>query len=246
MTIIPLASPTLARSSNRPGSIGWAIRVRLRPFGLRRDDFPIWSCSVRGFACHPCYHRCGALLPHLFTLTFGSPLRGSPFERQDRRDGQERQDGQTKIWFLTFQPIPPIPPLLPLESEPRRGEPSGGMFSVPLSFELPRPGVTRRTALRSSDFPPTFALRGSSIVLRWASPSSPDKSRGVPARRSSNLDPPRAKAGDRLAHCDRGYCTRLRAPRFGAASPWLAVAPQARRRLPVGFLRDLILLEFLV
>src|SRR6186713_1128065 len=33
-----------------------------------------------------------------------------------------------------------------------------GMFSVPLSFELPRPGVTRRTALRSSDFPPTLAF----------------------------------------------------------------------------------------
>ncbi len=29
----------------------------------------------------------------------------------------------------------------------------GGIFSVPLSFELPRPGVTRRTALWSSDFP---------------------------------------------------------------------------------------------
>ncbi len=29
----------------------------------------------------------------------------------------------------------------------------GCVFSVPLSFELPRPGVTRRTALRSSDFP---------------------------------------------------------------------------------------------
>src|SRR5690242_474725 len=28
------------------------------------------------------------------------------------------------------------------------------MFSVPLSFGLPRPGITRRTALRSSDFPP--------------------------------------------------------------------------------------------
>jgi len=30
---------------------------------------------------------------------------------------------------------------------------AGGIFSVPLSFGLPRPGVTRRTALRSSDFP---------------------------------------------------------------------------------------------
>src|SRR5678816_4168158 len=40
---------------------------------------------------------------------------------------------------------------------------AGGMFSVPLSFELPRPGVTRRTALWSSDFPP-LALRQAAIV----------------------------------------------------------------------------------
>src|SRR3954462_9083092 len=33
------------------------------------SSLPIWSCSVRGFACHPCYHGRGALLPHLFTLT---------------------------------------------------------------------------------------------------------------------------------------------------------------------------------
>ena len=30
---------------------------------------PIWSCSGRGLPCHRCYHRRGALLPHLFTLT---------------------------------------------------------------------------------------------------------------------------------------------------------------------------------
>ena len=65
-TIIPLASPSLARSSDRPGSIGRAVLER----------FPIWSCSVRGFACHPCYHGRGALLPHLFTLT---RLRPPPF-----------------------------------------------------------------------------------------------------------------------------------------------------------------------
>ena len=57
-TTIPLASPLLARSSNRPGSFGRAVLKR----------FPIWSCSVRGFACHPCYHGRGALLPHLFTI----------------------------------------------------------------------------------------------------------------------------------------------------------------------------------
>src|SRR3954471_23747637 len=78
----------------------------------RCRDSPIWPCSVRGFACHPCCHGRGALLPHLFTLTL-------------RRTAGFRQ---------------------PLAQ--------GGMFSVPLSFELPRPGVTRRTALRSSDFPP--------------------------------------------------------------------------------------------
>jgi len=38
---------------------------------------PIWSCSVRGFACHPCCHGRGALLPHLFTLT--SVARGGIF-----------------------------------------------------------------------------------------------------------------------------------------------------------------------
>jgi len=38
-----------------------------------RSCLPIWSCSVRGFACRPCRHGRGALLPHLFTLT---PRRG--------------------------------------------------------------------------------------------------------------------------------------------------------------------------
>ena len=28
----------------------------------------IWSCSRWGLPCHICYHKCGALLPHLFTL----------------------------------------------------------------------------------------------------------------------------------------------------------------------------------
>ena len=37
---------------------------------------------------------------------------------------------------------------------------AGGMFSVPLSFGLRRPGVTRRTALWSSDFPPSTSALG--------------------------------------------------------------------------------------
>jgi len=59
VTIIPLAQSLLTGSSNLPGSFGRVILKR----------FPIWSCSVRGLACHLPYGKRGALLPHLFTLT---------------------------------------------------------------------------------------------------------------------------------------------------------------------------------
>ena len=85
---------------------------------------PIWSCSVRGFACHPCCHGRGALLPHLFTLT----LHGRP-------EGLH-YNCRAAVVVQAFRPAV-----------------TSGIFSVPLSFELPRPGITRRTALRSSDFP---------------------------------------------------------------------------------------------
>ena len=53
----------------------------------------------------------------------------------------------------------------------------GGMFSVPLSFELPRPGVTRRTALRSSDFPPHHrAERDDGTVIWSAAADNQDRS----------------------------------------------------------------------
>src|SRR5688572_23972309 len=66
MTIIPLAQPSLAGSSGLPGGFGRAVLKRL----------PIWPCSVRGFACHPCCHGRGALLPHLFTIAAGLPPDG--------------------------------------------------------------------------------------------------------------------------------------------------------------------------
>src|SRR5436190_17149860 len=47
---------------------------RLLPI-LRWTRSPIWPCSVRGFACHPCCHERGALLPHLFTLTLRLAVR---------------------------------------------------------------------------------------------------------------------------------------------------------------------------
>ena len=59
MTTIPLVPRLLAGSSDLPGGFGRAVL----------DRHPIWSCSVRGFACRPCCHGRGALLPHLFTLT---------------------------------------------------------------------------------------------------------------------------------------------------------------------------------
>ena len=59
MTTIPLAPSLLAGSCDLPGSLGRTTLKRL----------PIWSCSVRGLACHSPYSERGALLPHLFTLT---------------------------------------------------------------------------------------------------------------------------------------------------------------------------------
>jgi hypothetical protein len=34
---------------------------------------------VRGFACHPCYHERGALLPHLFTLASTGPAKAGHY-----------------------------------------------------------------------------------------------------------------------------------------------------------------------
>src|SRR5687768_11208368 len=93
-------------------------------------SFPIWSCSVRGLACHACCQTRGALLPHLFTLT------------------------QVAL---------------------------SGLFSVPLSVGSPRPGVTRRTALWSSDFPLLPALRSlRSGYQQQRSPGSLRRSLSLP------------------------------------------------------------------
>ena len=59
MTTIPLAPSLLAGSCDLPGDFGRTTLKRL----------PIWSCSVRGLACHSSYNERGALLPHHFTLT---------------------------------------------------------------------------------------------------------------------------------------------------------------------------------
>ena len=58
------SSPGITAGIQRPTrKLGWTTRA------AEAARFPIWSCSVRGFACHFCYQKRGALLPHLFTLT---------------------------------------------------------------------------------------------------------------------------------------------------------------------------------
>ena len=66
--------------------------------------------------------------------------------------------------------------------------PEAVYFLCHYSVKLPCPGVTRRTALWSSDFPPASAL---SATARQALS-------GLPRRKRRS-----AKAGDRLADCDK-------------------------------------------
>ena len=57
-TIIHLDATSLLHSSDQPRfDTGHISRIS------------IWSCFEWGLPCHDCYQPCGALLPHLFTLT---------------------------------------------------------------------------------------------------------------------------------------------------------------------------------
>ena len=94
---------------------------------------------MRGFACHRRCRRRGALLPHLFTLT---RLRSPVLSVRRAMAG--------KPWGL-----PTVAP------KARRWAVS---FLCHWSVRLPCPGVTRRTALWSSDFPLLPALRGTAAV----------------------------------------------------------------------------------
>jgi len=121
----------------------------------------IWSCSMRGFACHRRYRRRGALLPHLFTLT------------------RLRPPG-----FGAAGPLPRA-----CHAGVRRTK-AGGMFSVPLSVRLPCPGVTRRTALWSSDFPPAFAPSALQRAIVWLTATFPlsNPKAQIPKPKSQELE----------------------------------------------------------
>jgi hypothetical protein len=66
-------APPCDLPADRPGL--WTRR-----FAPGRGCPHIWSCCRWGLPCHPCHHECGALLPHLFTLTWST---------QKRRAGEE-------------------------------------------------------------------------------------------------------------------------------------------------------------
>ena len=126
--------------AGKPGSVvdSHSSRARVtaclkRPTRERRGPrhgSPIWPCSGWGLPCRPCYHRRGALLPHLFTLTrhlsLVSPLATltPPYREADAPTARIRRIG------------------------------AGGIFSVALSVGLRPPGVTWHPALWSPDFPP--------------------------------------------------------------------------------------------
>src|SRR5205814_2758814 len=65
-TIIPLGPASLPSSCDLPEGCDAPSRC----VSAETDSLPIWSCSVWGLPCPG--HCCpgGALLPHLFTLTF--------------------------------------------------------------------------------------------------------------------------------------------------------------------------------
>src|SRR5205814_1247270 len=73
-----------------------------------------------------------------------------------------------------FHPYPPssfglrwASPSRGLPPQSAEGAKTGGMFSVPLSVRFPCPGVTRRTALWSSDFPPALRRKARRQAIVW-------------------------------------------------------------------------------
>src|SRR6266487_514280 len=115
MTTIPLAPPLLAGSSDLPGDLDGPSNQRCSAGRL-----PIWSCSVRGFACHPCYHGRGALLPHLFTLT---PVE--PVDAPNALTLPGHLEGVARLAIVS-------------RATPQVNRFDGsGIFSVPLSFRSP-------------------------------------------------------------------------------------------------------------
>ena len=189
VTIIPLGPALLTGSSDLPGSFGRAVLssafARLRE--LRRDIASLFGLAPCGVlpatdvtAGAVRSYRTFSPLPAFALGSLGLGLRRG---RLPYRPGQAES--------LPSRSLRPEGPKAK----------AGGMFSVPLSVGSPRPGITRRTALRSSDFPPAFAFgyggqaRPRAVSPRTTPPANQQAPKDLPAAARS------AKAGDRLAHC---------------------------------------------
>ncbi len=104
--------------ADKPGSVGDSHSSRARVAArLQRPTreqcgphhgSPIWPCSGWGLPCHRCYHRRGALLPHLFTLT--RPL--TPVQPRSRYQGTTGVSGRA-VYFLWHFPWTHVPQALP-------------------------------------------------------------------------------------------------------------------------------------
>ena len=119
--------------------------------------------------------------------------------------------------------------------------PVSGVFSVPLSFELPRPGVTRRTTLWSSDFPPASPLRGLArhrLVCCGGEPGG-DLSAEGRRRQGRQVTGRRARRDEVRTDCRARVLNLL-------SSVFCLLSPAASASLSVRFLRDPVLFQFLV
>ena len=65
--MLPCRSSNLPEYDNRGNPINRASSIMLEK---SRFHIPTWFCSRWGLPSHLCCQSCGALLPHLFTLTF--------------------------------------------------------------------------------------------------------------------------------------------------------------------------------
>ena len=176
-TTIPLAPPSLAGSSNLPGGFGRAALWRL----------PIWSCSVRGLACHsPCGKR-GALLPHLFTLTRRRPAGSGGASPEGPARRSLRSKRMRAVCFLCHFP----------SGRPDRGLPGALPSGVRTFLPAPRHQVTGHAAVVC---PSTADCQRPGFLARR--PSSGVPTRAQPAR----LLPPRV---ERVVSPDGGASSDL-------------------------------------
>ncbi len=110
--------------------------------------------------------------------------------------------------YRTFSPLPVLPK-----------QPSAVLLSVPLSVALPRPAVSRHSALRSPDFPPRmpYAMRGDCLACLYArriiarygvGRLNTDGSNGLTVARYSGLNLNQDKAGSRRQYTSYGKASQ--------------------------------------